>query len=87
MSLADLPNLGPKSSQWLEDAGISSLQELQRLGPVKAFLAVENLGYAPSLNLLWAIEGALSEMPWELIEPSRKESLKHELEKMRHSRR
>ena len=84
MSLAQLPNLGPKSAEMLADAGITTREELEACGVVKAFVAVEQHGHSPSLNLLWAMEGALTDTPWELIEPDLKEQLKEELEKVRH---
>lgn len=40
MAVPDLPNLGPKSRQMLERAGISSLEQLRALGSVGAFARV-----------------------------------------------
>lgn len=31
--MESLLNLGPKSGQWLRDAGITTIAELERLGP------------------------------------------------------
>ena len=84
MSIARLPNLGPKSAQMLADAGITTREELEATGVVEAFMAVEAEGHAPSLNLLWAMEGALTDTPWEMIEPDIKEALKTRLENLRH---
>lgn len=36
ISIESLRNLGPKSSQWLRDAGINTIAELDRLGAVAA---------------------------------------------------
>jgi len=83
--LRALPNLGPKSVSWLTEAGIQTLENLQSLGAVGAFLRVEKLEVSPSLNLLWAIEGALHEIPWELIPEERKQQLKEELRQQRES--
>ena len=54
---ADLPieslrNLGPKSGQWLREAGITTIAELERLGPVVAFRLVKQHQPKASLNLL-----------------------------------
>ena len=46
-----LPNLGPKSSQWLRDAGITTIADLERLGPVVAFRLVKRHEPKVSLNL------------------------------------
>jgi DNA transformation protein len=62
-----VPNLGPKSQAMLADAGITSLEQLRALGAVKAFIKVKRCGAAPSLNLLWALEGAISDRPWQEV--------------------
>ena len=45
-------------------AGIASVAELQRIGAVAAFLRVKRAGLKPSLNLLYALEGALTGTHW-----------------------
>ena len=62
--ITQLPNLGPASEMWLNEVGIHTKADLEREGAVGAFLKVEAEGGRPSLNLLWAIEGALNDMPW-----------------------
>lgn len=61
----DLPNLGPKSKRMLEQAGIHSMKELRQLGAVRAYVRVKGSSSTASLNLLWALEGALSEHHWQ----------------------
>ncbi|MEQ1838010.1 MAG: TfoX/Sxy family protein [Candidatus Nitrotoga sp.] len=61
----DIPNLGPKSRRMLEQAGIHSMKELRKLGAVRAYLQVKSGDSKASLNLLWALEGALSERHWQ----------------------
>lgn len=65
MNLADLPNFGPKSQQMLEQAGIHTLEQLRGLGAVRAYAQVKRSGACSSLNLLWAMEGALSGRHWQ----------------------
>lgn len=62
---ADLRNLGPASASMLVGAGIESLEQLRALGAVGAFVAVRRSGASPSLNLLWALAGALSDRRWQ----------------------
>jgi DNA transformation protein and related proteins len=50
--IESLPNLGPKSAQWLRDAGITTIAELERLGPVVAYRLVKQSQTKASLNLL-----------------------------------
>lgn len=64
-SLAQLPNLGPKSAQMLALAGITSYEKLASLGAVAAYAAVKRVTPRASLNLLWALEGALTGMRWQ----------------------
>lgn len=80
-----LPNLGPASSHWLREVGITTLEDLERVGAVGAFLLVEAESGRPSLNLLWAMEGALTDTPWEMIPPEVKADLLEELESQRSS--
>ncbi len=65
--LARLPNLGPKSAAMLAAAGIATAERLAALGAVRAFQRVERAGQAPSLNLLWALEGALCGRRWQTV--------------------
>ena len=74
-----LRNIGPTSAQMLSDAGLVDAEDLRVLGPVLCYLAVQQAGYRPSLNLLWAIEGALTERAWNAIPEVRKASLLIEL--------
>ena len=62
--IADLPNFGPKSQIMLEQAGIGTVAQLRELGAVRAYLRVKRQNGRASLNLLWALEGALSGRHW-----------------------
>ena len=65
--ITELPNLGPRSEAMLRQAGITTVRQLRQLGAVRAFLKVRSAGANPSLNLLWAIEGALTGRPWQRV--------------------
>ncbi len=65
--LSQLRNLGAKSAEMLAKAGICTAQDLRQLGAVQAYLRVIESGSKPSLNLLWAIEGALTDRDWRDI--------------------
>jgi len=73
--LATRANLGPKSSQMLAAAGISSFLQLQHLGAVAAYLKVKSSGVGASLNLLWALEGAITGTHWKVVARERREAL------------
>ena len=65
--IKNLRNLGPRSAKMLAKAGIISNKALRALGSVAAFLAVKRAGCSPSLNLLWALEGALTDRDWKEV--------------------
>ena len=60
-----LRNLGLSSMHMLASSGITSEAQLHELGAVAAYVKVQRTGFKPSLNLLWAIEGALSNRHWQ----------------------
>jgi len=62
LRIRDLRNLGVKSEQILAEIGIWSADELRRQGAVRTFAELRRAGPAPSLNMLWALAGALD--PW-----------------------
>lgn len=66
-ALRDLTGLGPKSAAMLRSAGIKSPGQLKRLGSARAFVQVQAAGLRPSLNLLWALESALTALPWQQV--------------------
>lgn len=72
---ATLPNLGPKSQQMLIAAGIHSLEDLQHLGAVAAYLRVKRHSGNVSLNLLWALEGAITGLHWQEVARDHRTSL------------
>lgn len=79
-----LPNLGPKSRQMLERAGLVSLDQLRALGSVAAFVRVKRAGGKPSVNLLWALEGALTGLRWQVVAREHRTSLLLALETYEH---
>ena len=75
--LLALPNLGPASAGWLAAAGIRTAAQLRRLGSVEAFrrVAVHRQGDV-SLNLLYALDGALRGVRWDRLPPGIREELR-----------
>jgi DNA transformation protein and related proteins len=70
-----LPNLGPASAAMLQAAGITTLEQLRGLGAVAAYEQVRRSGARVSLNLLWALEGALTGLPWQTVAREHRTSL------------
>lgn len=78
--ITSLKNLGPKSEVMLGQAGICTEEALRALGAVKAYALVKASGANASLNLLWALEGALSDRSWQEVAKSDRLSLLLQLE-------
>lgn len=74
-ALADVPNLGPKSAQMLARAGITTLKQLRELGTIAAYVSAKRAGGNVSLNLLWALEAALTGMRWQDVARAHRTSL------------
>jgi hypothetical protein len=68
-------NVGPKSAAWLRQVGVRTHEDLVRLGPVDAFMKVKRAGFRPSLNLLYALAGAIEDCHWADLPDERKAAL------------
>lgn len=77
--IESLVNLGRKSGQWLRDAGITTIAELERLGPVAAYRIVKHRQTKASLNLLWALAAGLKGQDWRQLSDASKQQLRKEL--------
>ena len=75
MSTAQLRNIGPKSAAWLRQVGLRSRADLETAGALDAFMRVKRAGFKPSLNLLYALEGALLDCHWQEVPESRRSEL------------
>ncbi len=80
MNIADLPNLGPRSQRMLERTGIRTVAQLRALGAVRAYVQVKLANKDASLNLLWAMEGALTGQHWQDVAKRERLRLLLELE-------
>ena len=75
MTLSELRNLGLKSQHMLALAGITTVAQLQELGSVVAFARAKQADARVSLNLLWALEGALTGLSWQTVAREHRTSL------------
>lgn len=80
LPIKSLRNLGPKSGQWLREAGITTIAELERLGPVVAYRLVKQHQPKASLNLLWAMAAGLKDCDWRELSDQEKEKLRRDAE-------
>ena len=70
-----LRNIGPKSAAWLRQVGLRTREDLVEAGTVGAFMKVRRAGFKPSLNLLYALEGALQDCHWQDVPDARRVEL------------
>ena len=86
-----LPQLGPASVRMLRAAGIDTPAQLQALGSVQAYVRVlqahahaqHGTAPRPSLNLLWALEAALTGQDWRTVAREERTRLLMALEQAR----
>ena len=74
-STQKMRNIGPKSAAWLRQVGLRSLEEIAAIGTVESFMKVRRAGFKPSLNLLYALEGAILDCHWQEIPDARRIAL------------
>ena len=74
-STEKMRNIGPKSAAWLRQVGLRSLEEIAAIGTVEAFMKVRRAGFKPSLNLLYALEGAVLDCHWQEVPDERRTEL------------
>lgn len=65
--LTELRNIGPKSAAWLQAIGIRSLADVRTIGSVAIYQTLKAQGYPVSLNLVYALEGAVRDLPWNQL--------------------
>ena len=80
MSTTQLRNIGPKSAAWLRQVGLRTEEDLRAAGPVEAFMRIKRAGFRPSLNLLYALEGALLGCHWQDVPDARRQQMVAEVE-------
>lgn len=66
--ISKLPGLGPKSAKLLKDIGIENEGQLKKAGAIPVFYQLLlNGDVKPSLNFLYALEGAIQNRDWRKI--------------------
>lgn len=73
--IESLANLGPKSAEMLASVGITTMEQLRARGSVAAYAKAKRAGKNVSLNLLWALEGALTGIRWQDVAREHRTSL------------
>lgn len=63
LRVRDLRNLGPRAETLLAEIGIHSVEALRERGGLEAYLELRRRDVVKSLNMLWALVGALDSWP------------------------
>lgn len=61
--LTKLKNIGVRSAEQLIEVGISSPAQIEKLGAVEVYKRLREQ-YPVSLTMLWALQGALLDLPF-----------------------
>lgn len=75
-ALTSLPNIGKVVEQKLIQAGITTPEELIKMGTEQAFIRIETIDPTACLSMLQALEGAIQGVRWHDLPKERKERLK-----------
>ena len=75
--ISELRNLGPRMEEALAAVGIDSGEALDDVGPEEAYRRLKRASPGSiTVVALWAMEGALLELPWNGLPPGRAEELR-----------
>lgn len=75
-NLSELPNIGAELEKQLCDAGITTAEELRRVGSRQAWLRILQRDPSACIMRLSALEGAIQGIRWHYLDSKTKESLK-----------
>ncbi|MDE2818916.1 MAG: TfoX/Sxy family protein [Chloroflexota bacterium] len=76
--LLKLKNIGETSADWLIAIGIDSVSQIEELGAAEVYRRLR-ARFPVSRNMLWALQGALLDIPYNQLPESLKQALLEEL--------
>ncbi|MDR2876715.1 MAG: TfoX/Sxy family protein [Chromatiales bacterium] len=74
-SLSELNGVGPKSRAMLARAGITTIEQLRKLGSIEAYVRTKKVNATASLNLLWGLESLITGEHWRDVAKNHRTSL------------
>lgn len=80
--LIELKNLGKTSVQWLNAIGIRTPCQLKKSGSAATYCKIHGRGFKVSKVLLYALEGALTNMHWNELTLDHKNRLLKEVKEL-----
>jgi len=76
--LIELKNLGSASVNILHAVGINNYADLKSTGPVEVYRRIKDRDIHVSKVMLYALQGALLDTPWNELKPDLKQQLLEE---------
>jgi hypothetical protein len=73
-----LMNIGPVSTQWLNEIGVFTKADLEQMGAVMAYRILKHRRPEVSLNLLYGLHAALTGVHWNALSPEEKARLRQD---------
>ncbi|WP_346913197.1 TfoX/Sxy family protein [Clostridium sp.] len=74
--LSDLPNIGKKLEEQLNEVGIETIEQLKAVGSKQAWLNIRAIDSSACINRLCALEGAIRGIGWHSLSEEVKMDLK-----------
>jgi DNA transformation protein len=74
-SISELKGVGPKSQAMLARAGITTVEQLRKLGAVEAYVRTKRVNTGVSLNMLWGLESVMTGEHWRDVAKNHRTSL------------
>ena len=81
--ISKLRNLGPTSEKILNSIDVYTLDDIKELTPVVIFHILKSKGYNVSLNIVYALQGAIMYLHYLEIPEEIKIELKNEIERIK----
>lgn len=74
--LTKLPNIAEKLEEQLVEVGITTIEELKKVGSREAWLRILSRDPSACINRLYGLEGAIQGVRWHYLNEDTKKSLK-----------
>ena len=78
--LTKLPNIGPVLAEKLKAVGVTTYEDLARIGSVETILKIREDDPGACYNMLYALEGAIQKVRWHALPKEERQLLKEELD-------
>jgi DNA transformation protein len=73
--LSGIINIGKDTQAKLKQVDIDSYEKLKEIGSEGAFLRLQTIDPGACINLLYGLDGAISDTKWNKLSPERKQAL------------